>query len=198
MRKVNLDEIEQLASESRDSLWEQAQELGREPKGYLHWSAGHYGQFYDDYHINIDSDGSIYISTDDFSEVLAHTYHRNTGAIGIALACCAFATSEDLGDEPPTAKQIESMAQVVMTLANALDIPLDKEHFMSHGRAADNEDGIQASEPYGPKTTCERWDLEYLGTEESPVFNPYDEEHRGDTIIVGKANWYNNQGKYNG
>lgn len=128
----------------------------------------------------LDKDGSIYVSTDDFSEVLAHTYHRNTGAIGIALACCAFATSEDLGDEPPTAKQIESMAQVVMTLANALDIPLDKEHFMSHGRAADNEDGIQASEPYGPKTTCERWDLEYLGTEESPVFNPYDEEHRGD------------------
>ena len=85
-----------------------------------------------------------------------------------------------------------------MVLANALGIPLDKEHFMSHGRAADNEDGIQASESYGPKTTCERWDLEYLGTEESPAFNPYDEEHRGDTIIVGKANWYNNQRKANG
>ena len=26
---------------------------------YLHWTAGHYGQLYDDYHFNIDADGSI-------------------------------------------------------------------------------------------------------------------------------------------
>ena len=26
---------------------------------YLHWTAGRYGQLYDDYHFNIDADGSI-------------------------------------------------------------------------------------------------------------------------------------------
>ncbi len=28
---------------------------------YLHWTAGWYGQCYDDYHICIDKDGSIYL-----------------------------------------------------------------------------------------------------------------------------------------
>ena len=27
---------------------------------YLHWTAGRYGQLYDDYHFNINADGSIY------------------------------------------------------------------------------------------------------------------------------------------
>ena len=27
---------------------------------YLHWTAGRYGQLYDDYHFNIDVDGSVY------------------------------------------------------------------------------------------------------------------------------------------
>ena len=27
---------------------------------YLHWTAGHYGQAFDDYHINIDRDGQVY------------------------------------------------------------------------------------------------------------------------------------------
>ena len=26
---------------------------------YLHWTAGHYGQAYDDYHLNIDRDGTV-------------------------------------------------------------------------------------------------------------------------------------------
>ena len=27
---------------------------------YLHWTAGRYGQVYDDYHLNIDADGTVY------------------------------------------------------------------------------------------------------------------------------------------
>ena len=30
---------------------------GRITTIYLHWTAGHYGQVYDDYHLNIDQDG---------------------------------------------------------------------------------------------------------------------------------------------
>jgi hypothetical protein len=195
MKKVTLEILKQMAVDARQVLWDAAASVGRDnPKIYLHWSAGHYGQFFDDYHINIDADGSIYVSTEDLTDVLAHTYKRNTGAVGVSLACCAGATSQDLGDEPPTAAQIEAMAQVVATLADGLWLTINKECVLTHGEAADNEDGIEASEPYGPKSTCERWDLEYLATKESPEFHPDSEDgSRGGDVIRGKANWYRQQ-----
>ena len=142
---VTLDHIRMLAENAAGAI----------DRIFLHWSAGHYGQFFDDYHINIDEDGSVYVSTEDFACLKAHTWHRNTGAIGISMACCYKATSNDLGPEPPTHEQIEAMAQVIAVLAKALDIPIDKDHVMTHAEAADL-DG------YGPATTCERWDLAIL------------------------------------
>ena len=194
MRQVTVDELKDMAENCRESIWAQAQTYGREPKIYLHWTAGHYGQYYlNDYHIAIDSDGSIY-ADHDLDEVLAHTYHRNSGAVGITLACCVGATSENLGSEPPTSEQIEAMAQVVVAVADGLWLTIDKNHVMTHGEAADNEDGIYPHDPYGPKSTCERWDLEYLGTSESPSFNPYATDgSRGGDVLRGKANWYRNQ-----
>ncbi|MDY6053320.1 MAG: N-acetylmuramoyl-L-alanine amidase, partial [Anaerovibrio sp.] len=48
--------------------------------------------------------------------------------------------------------------------------------------------------PYGPKNGCERWDLEYLGTEESPKYNPRATDgSRGGDVFRGKANWYRNR-----
>ena len=35
--------------------------VGSINKIYLHWTAGRYNQQFDDYHINIDGDGNIYI-----------------------------------------------------------------------------------------------------------------------------------------
>ena len=195
MRQVTVEEIREMAENCRKSIWGQARAYGREPKIYLHWTAGHYGQYYlNDYHIAIDADGSIYVNHD-FDEVLAHTYHRNSGAVGITLACCVGATSDNLGSEPPTAEQIEVMAQVITVVADGLWLTIDKDHVMTHGEAADNEDGIYPHDPYGPKSTCERWDLEYLGTGESPSFNPYATDgSRGGDVLRGKANWYRNQG----
>lgn len=191
MRDIDFDELATMAVDAKDALYAKA---GGTPKIYLHWSAGHYNQVFDDYHINIKGNGDIVASTDDLSETLAHTYHRNTGAIGISLACGYGANTEDLGDEPPTEQQIENMAYTVAVLCYVLDIPIDKEHVMTHGEAADNEDGRCPHEPYGPRTTCERWDLEYLGTEESPSFNPWAEDgSRGGDVIRGKANWYMNE-----
>lgn len=194
MKQVTVEEIREMAENCRESIWEQAQAYGREPKIYLHWTAGHYGQYYlNDYHIAIDADGSIYVDHD-FDEVLAHTYHRNSGAVGITLACCVGATSDDLGSEPPTDAQIEAMAQVIVAVADGLWLTIDKNHVLTHGEAADNEDGIYPHDPYGPKSTCERWDLEYLGTGESPSFNPYATDgSRGGDVLRGKANWYRNQ-----
>ena len=194
MKQVTVEEIREMAENCRESIWEQARAYGREPRIYLHWTAGHYGQYYlNDYHIAIDADGSIYVDHD-LDEVLAHTYHRNSGAVGITLACCVGATSDDLGSEPPTNAQIEAMAQVIVAVADGLWLTIDKNHVLTHGEAADNEDGIYPHDPYGPKSTCERWDLEYLGTGESPSFNPYATDgSRGGDVLRGKANWYRNQ-----
>ena len=196
MRQVNLDELRALARSSYEDLAYCARNAGRSIKLYLHWTAGWYSSKFDDYHINIDENGNIFVSTDDLSEVLAHTWRRNTGAVGIALDCCVNATSEDLGENPPTEEQLKALYEVVAVLADEFDLCetgydengneyryVSKNTVLTHGEAADNEDGEYCHEPYGPKSTVERWDLEFLGTEESPEFAPYDEDHRGGTII---------------
>lgn len=63
---------------------------------YLHWTAGRYGQVYDDYHLNIDADGTIYCTCSSLTEQKSHTWKRNSGSIGIALCC-------GLGRRPTTA-----------------------------------------------------------------------------------------------
>lgn len=194
MREVTLNELSAMASDAREAIWEAAQEYGREPKIYLHWTAGHYHQKFDDYHVNIDKDGRIFVSTDDLSDVLAHTWRRNSGSVGITLDCCAGATSDDLGSEPPTLKQIESMAQCIQVVADALWLTIDMKHVMTHGEAADNMDGLNAHEDYGPQSTVERWDLQFLGTDESPVYTAdYDDPATGGNVLRGKALWYKNQ-----
>lgn len=192
-RIVTIEELREIASEERETIWEQAREQGREPKIYLHWSAGHYNTVFDDYHVNITGDGTMYI-TGNLSDLKAHTYHRNTGSVGISLCCAYGATTDNLGDEPPTVAQIEAMAQAIEAVADGLWLTIDMEHVMTHGEAADNVDGIYASEPYGPQTTTERWDLQLLGTAESPYYTTnYDDEHTGGNVLRGKANWYRNQ-----
>ena len=72
---------------------------------------------------------------------------------------------------------------------------IDKERILTHGEAADNEDGMRAHAPYGPRTTCERWDLEYLGMAESPVFNPWATNgSRGGDVLRGKVQYYRERG----
>jgi len=195
MRQVSLEELYQVARNSYDDLWSAAKNLGRDVKIYLHWSAGRYNSKFEDYHVNIDGDGRIFLSVEDLSEVLAHTWKRNTGSVGVSLCCAYGATSSDLGEYAPTAAQIETMSRVGCVLADALDLTIDKKRILTHGEAADNEDGIWCHEEYGPKSTCERWDLEYLGTDESPRFNPWATDgSRGGDVLRGKMAWYRSQG----
>ena len=49
MRQVTLDEVYQLASDARQAIWDVASQYGREPKIYLHWSAGRYDTCFDDF-----------------------------------------------------------------------------------------------------------------------------------------------------
>ena len=164
---------------------------------YIHWTAGWYGSFFDDYHINIDYDGTIYLSTDNLAAHKSHTWRRNSRSIGIALACCGDASAKadgtiDFGSHPPTKEQIESCAIVVDVLCAALNLPiqvLDKDGnpdwsrmaVMTHCEAAELDD-------YGPSTTCERWDLWYLPDYINGGLKP------GGDLIRGKALWYKEHG----
>ena len=189
MESISLDELREMAREAKDDSY--LLNDGECPKLYLHWTAGHYGQYFDDYHLLVDDDGSIIATTDDLTEKLAHTYMRNTGSIGISMCCCAFATTEDLGDEPPTDEMIDAMAQVIAVLCQELEIPCDMYYVMTHGEAADNVDGEEPCEPYGLLNGAERWDLAFLGTPESPEFiTDYEDERTGGNVLRRKANEY--------
>ena len=192
MRRVSPAELESLAMYYREAIADAAAAQGRETKAYLHWSAGHYGQFWSDYHVQIDRDGEIYVIADGaLDDVLAATWQRNSGSVSICLLGCAGATTNNLGQESPTPLQIEGMAKAIAALCNGLWLTIDKQRVLTHGEAADNEDGIYPHDPYGPKNGCERWDLEYLGTLESPTFHPWAEDGgRGGDVLRGKANWY--------
>ena len=197
MRRVTCAELRELATAYRPALYYAAARCARETKIYLHWTAGHYGQFFADYHVQIDADGGIYVIGDGvLDDLLAATYLRNSGSVSVALLGCVDATTESLGSEPPTAAQIEAMAQSATALADGLWLTIDKERILTHGEAADNEDSVRTHAPYGPRTTCERWDLEYLGTEESPVFHPWAEDGtRGGDVLRGKAQYYREHGE---
>ncbi len=191
MRKVELEELKKLAIAAHDEIWLLAKHCKREPKIYLHWSAGKYDDKFENCHINITGNGDIYINTEDLSDVISHTYHRNYGAVGVSLCCGYHANTKNLGSYKPTSKQIEVISKVVEIIADALSISIDKKHVLTHGEAADNEDGLSRHEPYGPKTTVKEWDLEYLGNNDSPKYNPHTKNKtRGGDIIRRKANWY--------
>jgi len=194
--EVSIAELKQLATDAREAVWEAAEENDRTPKIYLHWTAGHYDQPFDDYHVNILGDGRILLPDTDLSIYRSHAYMRNSGSIGVTLCCAYNADTNDLGPEPPTAKQIEVMAQAITAIADSLWLTISKKYVLTHGEAADNEDGMWCHDQYGPKTTCERWDLEYLGTDESPKCRPFAADGtRGGDVLRGKANWYRDQWK---
>ncbi len=174
MHQITLADIRKMARESKEALWQAADSVSRLPRIFLHWSAGHYGQPFHEYHINIDQNGQVYTDALNFAEVLAHTWRQNTGSIGVSLLCCAGADTNNLGSEPPTNLQIEAMAQVVAALCQELDFPCDFDHIRTHAEQADL-DG------YGPASTCERWDLWFL---------PGTEKGEGGNLIRGKATWY--------
>ena len=128
---------------------------------YLHWTAGRYNQFFDDYHLNIDGDGKVYRTCARLDEYKAHTYQRNSGAIGISL-CCALDASwqgqkPDLGSYPPTTMQLIAMAKVVAVLCAGLGIAIDADAVMTHAEAA-LVDGYGV----GSGDSETRWDLYWV------------------------------------
>jgi hypothetical protein len=196
MGQISIDELKEFAANARETIWATAKRHGKEPKIYLHWTAGHYNNLSDHYHVCINGDGEIFLMNP-LDLTTEGTWKRNSGAVNLTICGCFDATTNHgLGSEPPTDKQIEVLSQCIAAIADGLWLTIDKGHVMTHGEAADNEDGLYCHEEYGPRTTCERWDLEYLGTDESPSFNPWAEDGtRGGDVLRGKANWYRNEWK---
>ena len=176
---------------------------------YLHWTAGHYGQVYDEYHLCIDRDGTVYVNCKNLLEYKAHTWLRNHNAIGIALCCGAgarcwipdgregYGLEEacdlqysarpgsaliDYGPEPPTEIQIEVLADIVAILCEELALPITADTVMTHCEAA-------FEDCYGPGDgdSDMRWDLWFL-----PDADRYGELVPGGKLLRGKALFYQN------
>ena len=189
----NMQLFAKMVANESGHLYRDAWKLSRPPKIYLHWSAGRYNTNYDDYQISIDGEGQICYNVDSLRDYRPATYKRNTGAISLCLNCAYGATSSNIGQYPPTTIQIETISAFCMVAIEILKLDYTKQHILTHGEAGDNEDGLNTHEQYGSHTTCERWDLEYLGNDESPIFQKNIESpKRGGNIIRGKAIWYSN------
>ena len=175
---------------------------------YLHWTAGHYSQAYDDYHLNIDRDGTVHKTCRSLTELKPHTYNRNSRSIGIALECGYRASlavpvgareeelfgviagskrlrpllsaEVDYGPEKPTVPQIECMAKITALLCRYLELPITEETVMTHAEAAIADD-------YGPCSGDSemRWDLWFL-----PDSATGTGIYPGGDIIRAKAVWY--------
>lgn len=162
MRQVNLQDILTMANSAREALKAAAASLGRPLRIYSHWTAGHYGQFFDHYHFSVDPGAVIMTPVDSLATVLSHTWKRNTGALGLSINCCVDAVgTHNLGPEPPTEDQVDTLAQIIAVLSVGLDVPIDVNHFPTHAEAADWDD-------YGPSSTVERWDLWVIRSGDEP------------------------------
>ena len=190
-RVITLQDFYNECKASSDFLWGKARNLGHDPQLILHWTAGNWSTVFNDYHVCLTGQG-VFHKMRDFTRIATATWKHNSGTIAIALCCAYKAKPSDLGEYPPTKMQIEKTAMLISAFSDAMNVPIDKTHILTHGEVADNEDGTNFYEPYGPKSTCERWDLEYLGTNESSKFDPYDEDGRGGSVLRGKGIWYQN------
>ena len=171
---ITENEIETLARAAR----------GKITRIFLHWTGGHYGQPYDEYHLCVDKDGQVYGHCDDLTEFKEHTWLRNHGSVAISLCCgeegrcwlpdnCNARTTRAeyagepnndpdaalirFGPEPPTVQQIEVMAKVTAILCNELGLPITKDTVQTHCEIAFRDGyGPGSSDPYM------KWDLWFL------------------------------------
>jgi len=194
MREVTFEKLAHYAETCRERLWDKALSVVLDsPKIILHWTAGYWEQPFEDYHINITGDGRILLPSWDLTEKRDHTWKLNTGTIGIALCCAKDATTNDLGENPPTAKQIEKISKTVAILSRHLEVSLNSDNVLTHGEAADNPYLYDDEDLYGPQNPCSdmRWDLQFLGTPESPEYiTDHENPMTGGNVIRGKAIWY--------
>lgn len=157
--------------------------LGSMQRIYRHWSVGHLAEDFPDYNGSLAFSGGHfrYVVTHNpqdnaigvnQNEPASHTYHRNTGAFGIATDDMVFATTHDFGDEGVTLMAVEFLCAGVSAVAAAYNIDLaapvahgpfsGEPAVLTHAEAADRPGSPAQYAPYGPGSTCERWDFATL------------------------------------
>lgn len=172
---VDINDIKEMAKDARGEIL----------RVFLHWTAGHYGQVYDDYHISIDYDGRIYLPDDcrDLTQRREHTYQRNYRSVGVTVCGCYGAEANNgydayMGKEPVTEAQVEVLAIVVATLVKHAGLSLSDVYTHCEIALADGYGPYQGD----PET---RWDLWYLRDSDGAM-------KPGGEVIRGKAQWYLN------
>lgn len=154
MRPIDFYELSDYTTEARGNIH----------RIYCHWSNSGYNGKFPDYHLNIDGAGHLWTDMYSLCDKKSHTWRRNTGAIGICLACAydAWITKEGVvhyGDYPPTNEQLDMLAKVVAKLCVEIGLNVDSAVF-THAEVADIDGyGIDSGD------MDMRWDLYGLGDE---------------------------------
>ena len=111
----------------------------------MHWSAGAYEASEEDrkhYHVIVEGSGrvvrgkpSIALNEEPtFPGYAAHTLNKNSGSIGVSMACMAGAKEQpfDAGKRPMRLEQFEVFIQAVAELAIGYKIPVTSKTILSH------------------------------------------------------------------
>ena len=130
--------------------------------GYHHWSAGPRTLNFVDYHIVITEapllvvQVQVHHNAPVMEDLHEHTFQRNGNSFAACVASMQDATTNNLGKQVATPAQMRRLADVVADVCVNNRIPVA--NLMSHAEAADNMDGAQGLDFYGPRNGCERWD----------------------------------------
>ena len=177
-RRINHEQLHILAKNAKSGI----------DKLYLHWTAGTYGQVFDDYYINIDEHGEIYLTCNTLRDLKSHTWKRNSRSVGITLCCAKDAVlnyrwKPVFAGYPPTEEQVEQMAIVVAILCRELELEISFTTVKTHAEVA-------LLDGYGPGQDDPdlRWDLFTLsGLPETKALRPGGELLRKKAIAYSKT-----------
>ena len=177
-RRINHEQLHILAKSAKGGI----------DKLYLHWTAGTYGQVFDDYHINIDEHGEIYLTCNTLRDLKSHTWNRNSRSVGITLCCAKGAVlnyrwKPVFAGYPPTEEQVEQMAIVIAILCRELELEISFTTVKTHAEVA-------LLDGYGPGQDDPdlRWDLFTLsGLPETKALRPGGELLRKKAIAYSKT-----------
>lgn len=146
---------------------------------YYHWTVSTMGACFDDYNIEALFDATWHLkvthdlrdnsASGPMSSYAAHTFHRNKGAVGIAITGMDGATVHDFGADGVTVTGLTHLCAAGAAVAKKYDIdtlglsstfPYRNEWLvMTHAEAAMLPGSPPQYEAYGVATTSERWDL---------------------------------------
>ena len=125
MRRITLQELAHLGVLYPPSLTRAAARYGRSVKLYLHWSAGHYGQFFEDYHVQIDADGAVYvIGGGALDDVLAQPICATAGASACVCLAAHRRGRRDLGRSRRPPCRLRPWRRRVQPLPQGFSYPL--------------------------------------------------------------------------